>query len=108
MGTNYYAREGICKECGHAKKETHIGKSSGGWTFSFHASEEMRSAKLWYMFLNQKDVKIFDEYDEEISLEEFKKLVESKRNEKHNHAREYPKGCFLDSEGNSFHKGEFS
>ena len=26
MGTNYYARSEICKECGHAKKEIHIGK----------------------------------------------------------------------------------
>lgn len=108
MGTNFYAREEICKTCGHAKKEIHIGKSSFGWTFSFHASEEMRSAKLWYMFLSQKDVKIFDEYDREISFEDFKNYIDSKKKEKHNHAKEYPEGCFIDQEGNSFSEREFS
>ncbi len=109
MGTNYYAREEICKECGHAKKETHIGKSSWGWTFGFHALDDIRSYKEWLMFLEQKDVKIFDEYNEEISLKDFKELVESKKKEKYNHTKEHPdEEHYLDAEGNSFGTGEFS
>lgn len=107
MGTNYYAREKICKCCGHAKKETHIGKSSAGWTFSFHSTDEIRSFREWIDFLTQDDVKIFDEYEKETSLKDFIKLVNSKKNEKHNHAKEYPEGSFLDPEGNSMSKGEF-
>jgi len=108
MGTNYYAREKICKECGCAKKETHIGKSSFGWTFSFCATDEIRSFKEWVAFLKQDGIKICDEYGEDISLKDFIKLVNSKKNEKHNHAKEYPEGSFLDPEGNSMSEGEFS
>ncbi len=107
MGTNYYAREGICKSCGHAKKETHIGKSSWGWTFSFHATDEIRSWKEWYGFLKQKDIEIYDEYDGKTSLLDLSALVNSKRKEKNNHAKLYPENCFLDGEGNSMSKEEF-
>ncbi len=108
MGTNYYAREEICKCCGHALKSTHIGKSSFGWTFSFHALDDIRSEIEWCMFLSQKDVKIFDEYDREISYIDFTELVNSKRKELNNHAKQYPEGCFLDKNGNSFSTHDFS
>jgi hypothetical protein len=122
MGTNYYAKIDACPTCGHGK-EIHIGKSSFGWTFSFHAVDEwklpemecgIRSYKEWLEFLSKPNVKIFDEYGVEKSLKEFKDLVESKRKEKMNHTiyckREYPKDDrnFLDSEGHSFSNGEFS
>ncbi len=109
MGTNYYAREDTCEKCGVAKNETHIGKSSAGWTFTFHATEDIRSYKEWLMFLSQKDIKIFDEYDREVSLEEFKEMVESKRSAEHNHAKEYSNGgSYVDKEGNSMSPHEFS
>jgi len=108
MGTNYYVKENICKCCGVAGKTEHIGKSSAGWTFNFHALYDVRSEKEWYMLLSQKDVKIFDEYDEEVSFENFKELVNGKKKERNNHANLYPKGNFLDKEGNSFSEGEFS
>jgi len=109
MGTNYYAREDCCKECGHSNNVVHIGKSSAGWTFSFHALYDIKSYREWLMFLNQKNVKIFSEYNDEISLKDFKDLVERKRKEKHNHAKEYPDNeHFLDSEENSFCGGDFS
>ena len=52
MGTNYYTKtdEG---------EELHIGKSSFGWTFSFHATDEIRSYEHWLKYL--KDRKIYDE-----------------------------------------------
>lgn len=37
MGTNYYLmKSAACSACGHAPEPIHIGKSSGGWTFSLH------------------------------------------------------------------------
>jgi len=112
MGTNFYARINPCKTCGEAKEVIHIGKSSFGWTFTFHATEEIKSYKQWLEILSSKKVKIFDEYDREISLKNFKELVEDKRKSKYNHAiecknDEYDKS-YLDEEGNSMSKGEFS
>lgn len=111
MGTNYYARTNACKCCKRGE-DTHIGKSSAGWTFSFHATYEIKSYKAWLKVLSKKGTLIFDEYDREKSLEDFKKLVEAKRDAKFNHAieckdSEYDKS-FLDEEGNSFSEGEFS
>jgi len=107
IGTNYYARTDSCKTCNRQKEEIHIGKSSYGWTFSFHATDEIRSYQEWLKFLERYDVKIYDEYDEEISLKRFKEIIESKKDEKHNHAREYPEGNYLDEEGHSMNTGDF-
>ena len=86
MGTNYYHRTNICLHC-IRYDENHIGKSSGGWTL----------------------------YCDEVSFEDFVKLVESKKDEKNNHT-EYCKTAhplqvgmnWIDDEGNSFSEGEFS
>ena len=121
MGTNYYWRTTpakICEACGHTEpaKELHIGKSSAGWTFSFHAipDKDLTSWRQWSEFLVEgalwKRGAIFNEYDEEISVITFRNLVESKMNENHSHAKEYPHidGSYLDREGHSFSPGEFS
>ncbi len=133
MGTNYYARLDACPHCGRSDDELHIGKSSGGWTFSFRAHENIRSWRDWQEFLAKPNVRIFDEYGEEKTVTEFTQLVESKRSEKFNHARDvgvkdspYSKymreqyrrdsdffesrnpSDFLDPEGNSFSDCEFS
>lgn len=124
MGTNYYHRTNICDHCDRYDVH-HIGKSSGGWTFGFHGEREpdpeinplggvVASLKDWKSRL--KSGKIFDECDEEISLEELFELIESKRDAKLNHTtycqKKHPShaelSCWLDDEGNSFTDSEFS
>jgi len=110
MGTNYYARYNICEFCGRYD-ELHIGKSSAGWTFIFQAQEDeitIKSYKEWIEFLLGEEIKIFDEYGDELTIVDFKDIIENKKKEKHNHTKEYPEGHFLDEEGNSFSEGEFS
>ena len=108
MGTNYYARINICKCCNNPEEIIHIGKSSFGWTFTFHATDEIRNYKEWLEILCQSGTKIFDEYDREISLVDFGKLVDSKKDEKNNHAKQYSEGSYVDKEGHSMSEGEFS
>jgi len=133
MGTNYYLHVNICKHC-NRYDEIHIGKSSCGWTFSFQGYEDetvgrsekgeeiilnIMSYKGWVKFLEQeikKGGKIFNEYKEEISFKDLKKMVKEKRKDKFNqtiycreHHSEYAReSCWLDDEGNSFSKGDFS
>lgn len=108
MGTNFYARIGVCKHCLAPKQEVHIGKSSIGWTFGFQSTDEIRSYKAWLKQLKKSNVEIYDEYGKRWCINDFKELVENKRTEKNKHAVMYPDGCFLDREGNSFHEGDFS
>jgi len=109
MGTNYYARVNICECCGRYE-EVHLGKSSAGWTFGFHATGDLRSFKDWKEFLVKEECMIFDEYGEMVGLGDFLEMVEKKRGEKNNHALRYwhKDGSFLDTEGNSMTPGEFS
>jgi hypothetical protein len=106
MGTNYYLRTNECEHCGRFD-ELHIGKSSAGWTFSFQALPGIQSWQDWALKI-QEGGRIFNEYEGKIDFTDFEKLVHSKRQELHNHAREYPDGSFLDDEGNSFSTNEFS
>ena len=83
MGTNYYHRTDIC-ECCKRYKEQHIGKSSGGWEFSFHGYDGEENQPVIMSFEDwkrelQTDGKIFNEYGEEISFEDFVKLVDDKK-----------------------------
>jgi hypothetical protein len=134
MGTNYYLHYNICKCCSRSD-EIHIGKSSGGWTFSFQGYRangtyyteikdkdekelKIESYKDWLSFLERmiaKGSEIRDEYNEKISLDKFKELVERKKDEKFNHTKycmvEHPssmKDLWLDAEGHSFSDGDFS
>lgn len=83
MGTNYYQRTDIC-DCCNRYKEVHIGKSSAGWEFSFQGyigeenNPKIMSFEDWKREL-QADGKIFTEYGEEVSFEDFVKLVEDKK-----------------------------
>jgi len=140
MGTNYYLRYNMCIGC-HRYSEIHIGKSSYGWAFIFKAIDDyyditsldpkisligddnihikISSYKEWKEFFQKyviefETAKIFDEYGTEISLEEFYKLIELKKDGK-NHVTEMksdpyyrPDMEFIDNEGNSFSKHEFS
>lgn len=116
MGTNYYWIKDPCPHCGHGKEKAHIGKSSYGWTFSFHGIDDVvKSYKEWLNIFENENGIIKDEYGEVKSVEYFKDLVESKRNAKMNHtiyAKEkhpehYKRDCWLDDEGNSFSRGYF-
>ena len=109
IGTNYFVASPACKTCGHSEKDLHIGKSSGGWTFSFHATDEIRSWTDWKEHLIGKT--IINEYGDETTLPELIELVNRKVDSKYNHsveAEEYGwDDCFLDPEGHSFSTAEF-
>lgn len=123
MGTNYYHRTKICDHCDRYDKH-HIGKSSWGWTFSFHGERDVdptfnvlgeivASFEDWKIRL--KKGKIFDEYGEKISLTDFIEMVEEKITQSKNHTTycrenhlDHAEKCWLDKEGHSFAEGEFS
>lgn len=79
MGTNYYAyNTGIkttCSCCGHEStmERVHIGKSSVGWVFSLHILPKngINTLADWLVVLTEIGVTIKDEYDREMSLNEF-------------------------------------
>ena len=113
MGTNYYWRHDIC-ECCNRSNTLHIGKDSGGWTFSFQAHDypPIRSYQMWLENLRADGI-IEDEYGKEVSLEDFMQMVERKRKEKHDHhtycVANYRnhRGTFHDHEGYSFSEDDF-
>jgi len=102
MGTNYYIRYNICNCC-KRYDEIHMGKQSMGWKFNFHVIEEQFPINEWennakellknniyinvkldsykktknFLLKYSKYVKIFSEYDREILIEDFLKIVES-------------------------------
>jgi len=128
MGTNYYWHRNVCDKCERSESVIHIGKSSGGWTFSFHGIKgEWDDVKIvsfddWKKLLQQPNSRIMDEYEREVPYDDFVSLVEDKRDSDLNHTiycREQAaagapgytsvtQGCWLDQEGNSFSDGEFS
>ena len=73
MGTNYYLRKNVCKECGRYD-ETHIGKASYGWKFLFdHNDWEYFEKNKESVIKFLKSGGIYDEYEKHIP---FKKLME--------------------------------
>lgn len=60
MGTNYYARVNL----GGPVLRVHIGKSSRGWCFGLHVTDEITSLDDWRAVFAQPLVSIVDEYDE--------------------------------------------
>lgn len=87
MGTNYYLRMNICPHCGRYD-EVHLGKSSGGWRFMFHGyrdkDDPIKLTNLVNLFkiLNTEGIRIFDEYGEEETRQEFLDFVNQKQSEK--------------------------
>lgn len=88
MGTNYYA----VRKKPTITEPLHIGKSSCGWKFLFHEVNkyncefdgelEIHTFEQWKEFLeNNDEIVILDEYDREISVEDFFRLVEKKQKE---------------------------
>jgi len=120
MGTNYYLVVNKC-ECCNRRDLVHIGKKSLGWQFSFYGPvqqfPDLRSWESWKVFLiNQL---IVDEYDRDITFEEFVLLVENSKDGR-NHfdacTESFPDWIdrvgqgidWKDEEGWSFSSGEFS
>ncbi len=109
MGTNYYVQFKTCEHCHHVPTDLHIGKSSAGWTFSFHAIPDLglTSWEAWRYFL--VDENIVDEYGRHCYLIDFVSMVERKTTEARSHAKEYQSdNDYLDPEGHSFSDVEFS
>ena len=111
MGTNYYAKFEICDSCGRSE-EIHLGKSSCGWTFMFQSHDDppIKSYRDLLDWLDQSDAQIFNEYQEKITVKEFRDIVENRSHPRGllNYAKQYPDGSFLDPDGNSFSTGNFS
>ena len=126
MGTNYYFHRNTCEHCKRSDEPVHIGKSSGGWTFSFQGfrSEDdplgvIKSEADWRRVIAESDGEIFDEYGARVGVTEFWRMVEAKRTAPNNqttycrndphHSRYGYKVCGYDDEtGSSFTFGEFS
>ena len=116
METNYYMqyKSKTCKCCNRTDKQTHIGKSSCGWTFSFKGyREDYNNPKIisfsdWFNTLKDEDAYIINEYNEIVEKDDFFKLIYEKEKEKNNHAKQHKDGNWLDEQGNSFSGGEFS
>lgn len=83
MGTNYYAVRGRCPECGRYDESDrlHIGKSSIGWPFLFHAVPEkgLVDWASWRRYLAEPGVEILDEYNGKSSVEGLDALIVVKR-----------------------------
>ena len=77
MGTNYYVVKNVCECCNRYDEEYHIGKSSGGWAFTFqgYRPERLVSWKQWKEFL--KNQIIYDEYGERVPYAGFVFMVEN-------------------------------
>ena len=83
MGTNYYCSTGrkleVECDCGftHIVDEVlHIGKNSYGWKFTLHEIDEkgLVDYTTWLEVL-KKSPRIWDEYNETVSLDEMKKTI---------------------------------
>ena len=89
MGCNYYA---VKKKPSIKKEPLHIGKSSAGWKFLFQGYQDkemnwnepplnINSIEDWKEYLKNDELVILDEEDNELSYDDFFKLVEKKQKE---------------------------
>lgn len=109
MGTNYHAKINICPCCKRPEEEVHLGKSSLGWSFALQYNGgrfygDFKEMKEWL-----KDKVIENEYGEKVSVEDFVKMVEDKKNIK-DHSADYGarSGSILKIDGYKFFDWEFS
>lgn len=84
MGTNFYwhNEERPACECCHRPFVTetiHIGKSSVGWCFSLHVTDEIKSLDDWKEIWASKSGFIKNEYDEIISVEEMLNIITNRK-----------------------------
>ena len=113
MGTNYFIHEPKCDHCGHQPELVHIGKSSYGWKFLFHATDDCVTKQDWEHRLLEKQ--IVDEYNRFVTYTEFFEMVEAKQQGiDHTTASAQEWGSwspderwYLDPDGYYFCQGEF-
>ncbi len=79
MGTNYYWHEETkpaCAHCGKSAEEEvlHIGKSSAGWCFSLHVTDEIKSLDDWKAKFAGPG-KIINEYDEPLTVAQMLEII---------------------------------
>lgn len=76
MGTNYYA---VSRKPKLNRDFLHVGKSSAGWMFLFHGYLDepliIKSIEDWYKTIREKDLVIFNEYGDEVELNDFINMV---------------------------------
>lgn len=105
MGTNYYLRTGkkITKTCDcgfehELDEELHIGKSSYGWKFILHIIPERGINELedWEELF--KTGKIFDEYENEITVEQMMDCILNRSFPEYD--RDPDRGCGCDVRDN--------
>lgn len=68
MGTNYYVEQKPCPHCGRGGERLHIGKSSAGWVFALHVTEELPDLEHWLAYLAEHEDAIVDEYGGKVPL----------------------------------------
>jgi len=107
MGTNYDLHYHFCPRC-KRKDAIHLGKSSAGWKFSlqYNGGKYYKNWKEMKEFLAKVEGKIISEYGEEITLNEFIKLVEDKQKEARTHI--FSDKVIIDNKGYEFCDYEFS
>ena len=78
MGINYHIQFEACKHCGLSRPEYHIGKSSGGWTFSLHVDPDNGIHDLDDVISLCKLGKIVDEYEDVLSIEQLLGIIKNR------------------------------
>lgn len=83
MGTNYYFEFNFCKHCGRSDT-VHLGKHAGGWRFILQWNggkfyKSWKEMKKWLKEEVKKGGKIYNNYNEEVKLKDFIKIVEKTR-----------------------------
>ena len=79
MGTNYYAIK-KCTCCGN-EDSYHIGKSSGGWTFSLHVepNEDINDLQDVLKIIEDPERIVKDEYDRVLSKSEMLDTIKNRK-----------------------------
>lgn len=80
MSTNYYVKtveKSACRCCGHCEPSQllHIGKSSMGWAFALHVTDEIKSLEDWKKIFKTKGNIILDEYNRVITIEDMLDVI---------------------------------
>lgn len=122
MGTNYYLVNNECECCDRYDRVIHLGKSSGGWSFTFRgyrgswsydyeAPLDVDNFTEWKALIEKRmeqGCRIRDEYGKVTELAELLALIASKR-KGWNHAKRHPgPNDWVDEFGNSFTSTDFS
>jgi len=101
MGTNFYVIKNHCSHCGRYEN-IHLGKSSAGSRFLFHYQVNM--VDIIDVILLTRNNKIENEYEQEISFDDFWGMVQNKQSEKQNESMLNP---IIVKNGFDFYPGEW-